>query len=247
MSPIARSPQRSALATAALGLLGLGGCVAHLFSGEYYPDQTRPIARIETRGGVEYGATTSIGILFLGRTATEGPCRVHYFLGSQLVTEPGRIEQVGGLYYRAAIDLKHQTVNPLPRALRPDDELCAIVLDGSEATRVPVTLARGEGIEGDLLEEPERPLPAGAGLFRIDPDDERLQFVGLVAGTATLETDGTRRRLVVFTGLDRLREALLVPQRVPEPTQVKYRPDGIWLREPIPKSETDDEQTERKP
>ena len=67
----------------ALALPLLGGCSGWFFSGVPYPDRTRPVVRIETRGGVEYGAATAVGVLFLGRTAASGPCRVRFFLGEQ--------------------------------------------------------------------------------------------------------------------------------------------------------------------
>ncbi len=251
MSPLGTTTRRRIRARGALGLMALGvavtgllplcGCVQGLFSGIDYPDQTRPVARIDTRGGVEFGATTSLGILFLGRTATEGPCRVHYFLGPQLITEPGKIEPLGGIYYKADIDLKHETADPLARTLRPDDPLYAFVLDGDDVDRVPVQLAHADGIEGDVLQDPGRPLPAGTGLFVQEDEDSRPQFVGLIAGTMTLDTASGSQHYVVFTGLDRLREALLVPETVPAPSQIKYRPDGIVVRKPLPPSAVEPE------
>ena len=88
--------------TAAAGVVAIAlamaistSCTHHLLSGVPLPDRSRPVAMIETRGGVEYGATTTEGILFLGRTATEGPCRVHYFLGGRAtpMIEDGEIRR----------------------------------------------------------------------------------------------------------------------------------------------------------
>ncbi|MEM7202529.1 MAG: hypothetical protein AAF628_19815 [Planctomycetota bacterium] len=208
-----------------LPLLALsGGCAHGLFSGVEYPDRSRPVARIETRGGVEFGATTAEGVLFLGRTAIEGPCRVHYFLGPKptIMVENGTIEPAGGIYYRADMDLKTQAAPVLERSVETDDDLIAVLHMGSDTREVPVRLARTEGVTGDVLEWPGESLPAGTGLFcRID---ERLHFVGLVAGEASL-SDATR--FLVYTGIDRLREALAKPQPFPREDRIIHRPDDI--------------------
>lgn len=202
----------------------LASCTAHLFSTLPMPDRSRPIARIETRGGVEYGATTREGILFLGRTAQSGPCRVHYWLGPTLVVEDGYIEPAGGVFYRAMIDLQHQNVRLLPRDLTAADRIFAMVFSAGGVTEVPVRLANLAAVEGDVLVDPGRPLPAGASLF-VRAADGDLQFAGLVA--AELRLDGTR--LIAFAGPDRLREALLSPQLHPKPPVPIHRPDGISI------------------
>jgi len=207
----------------------LPSCSRGLFSGLHYPDRSRPVVRIETRGGVEYGATTADGILFLGRTAQDGPCRVHYYLGPQptLLVEDGVIEHVGGVFYRAEIDLKQQSVPLLERDPNPNDPLLAISFDGRNTDRVPVQLALISGIEGDVLEWPGRSFPAGTGIFALQ--DEALRFVGLIAGEATLTTDTGEQKFLVYAGTDRLREALAVPERYPTKRTVKHRPDDITI------------------
>ncbi len=211
---------------AASSLLAVG-CSHGLFSGVDVPDRSRPVARIETRGGVEYGATTAAGVLFLGRTATEGPCRVHYFLGEVAtpLVEDGRIRHVGGVYYAAEIDLKTQAVPLLEREATADDALLAIVHAGTGTRELPVRLARGEGLEGDVLEWPGEPLPAGTGVFA--RGDDGLRFAGLVAGEAVVDANGASDRYLVFTGTDRLREALATPRPHPRATRVLHRPDDI--------------------
>lgn len=208
-----------------IGSATLAGCAGHLFSTykSSHPDFTRPVARIETRGGIEYGAATTEGVLMLGRTATQGPCRVHYFLGTTPMVDDGTIEPWGGVYYRAELDLKHQRAPLLGRELQYGDALLALVFDRAEPERVTVARARDPRIEGDVLAWPGRTLPAGTPLF-VD-DQGTLRFVGLVAGEATLGSD----RFVVFTGLDRLREALATPRPQPQPEWVKYRPDDITV------------------
>ncbi len=214
----------------------LGACTASLFSGVQYPERNQPVARIETRGGVEFGATTQAGILFLGRTATEGPCRVHYFLGPQLIIEDGTIEATSSVYFRADIDLRHQNAPVWTRKLDPTDQLVALALRGALVQRIPVRLARHDDISGDVLEHPGVPLPVGTGIFRRDPDDpddQRLAFVGLVAGEATIDSGAAAGRYLVFTGIDRLRELDLEPRLHPAPSEIKFRPDGIHVRRTI--------------
>jgi hypothetical protein len=209
-------------ATAGVALLPLAACTAHLFSGVHHPDRSRPVVLVETRSGVELGAATEEGILILGRTTTEGPCRVHYFLGRTPTVEDGTIVPFGGVYHRADIDLKHQSAPLLGRDLSPDDPLAVMLHGGSEVERIPVTLAADPRLEGDVLAWPGRPLPAGTPLFELS-DPERPRFVGLVTGELLLGES----RYLTFAGVDRMREALNVPVAYPRAPRVKYRPDDI--------------------
>lgn len=208
-------------------------CTAHLFSASNaQPSQARPVVRIETNRGVEYGAATDHGILFLGRTATEGPCRVHYFLGPQVYVEDGVIQPAGGILYFADIDLKHQTAPLFARDVLPNDQLFALSMTEDDTYETGLRLAREAGIDGDIAYHPGSPLAIGTPLFvrAGEGEDERLHFVGLVAGEATLEEEEKRpRRFIVFAGADRVREMLLEPQPDPKPRRVKHRPDGITV------------------
>lgn len=231
----------------------LAGCTAGIFSGIPLPDRSRPTVLVETRGGVESGVATVHGVLFLGRTAQEGPCRVRYALGDSITVEDGRIEPWAGVFYEARIDTKTPDVHLLPRDLRPDEELFAIEFpaDGrSLPKRVSVRRARGDGLEGNLLDTPRRwqrkEVPVGTPLF-VEENGELL-VAGLVAGRASWAPDPSRqpRDLVLFAGPDLLREALRVP-RVDEPIEVIQRPDGIsslrpWTRPLAPADAERDEQ-----
>ncbi len=199
-------------------------CTAHLFSTAPMPDRNRPIARIETRGGIEYGATTREGILFLGRTAQAGPCRVYYWLGPTLVVEDGYIEPAGSILYNAKIDLQTNNIHVLPRDLMQADRIFAMVFSPEGVSEVPVKLAQGENFAGDILENPGQPLPPGAGLFLRD-ERQKLLFVGLVSAEINIGSD----KYVAFAGTDRMREALMVPKLYPEVPEPKYRPDGISI------------------
>ncbi len=230
---------RSLVAAALLTALGLPGCSAWLFSGVDLPDRSRPVVRIDTRGGIEHGVATEEGILFLGRTATSGPCRVHYFLGPDPAVTDGEVEAAGGVFCRARVDLAQQSVPLLERPLQPDDEIVGIYWT-PEGTRefgaTPLSSPESLGgirAEGSLLVLDDPDVPAGAGLFVVPAEtpDDRLHFVGLIAGAAEIESEGRRQRVWIHTGLDRLAELVRRPERDPAPTRVRFRPDGIWVRE----------------
>ena len=210
-------------------LLASGACTGWLFSGVQYPSQERPVVRIETQKGVELGAATTDGILFLGRTAQSGPCRVLYYLGPTPLEESGVIRPAGGVYFRAEIQLKHQSAPLLAREPTPEDPLVAMVFAGREVLTLPLRLWRGDGVAGSLLEWPGRPLPAGTPVFT--PIDGRYHLVGLVAGKATIDSGGQQRELLVYAGMDRLREMLHAPTVYPPPKEVIFRPDDIWTIE----------------
>ncbi|MFN9706388.1 MAG: 6-hydroxymethylpterin diphosphokinase MptE-like protein, partial [Planctomycetota bacterium] len=130
----------------------LSGCATWFFSGEDRIDRSRPVALVETTGGVEYGATTEFGVLTLGRTETSGPCRVHYFLGPTPVIESGTLDPAGGVFTRATIDLKTQAARANDRPLRPEDELRVMwTPDGQRERSVRVARARAHGVGGEGL------------------------------------------------------------------------------------------------
>jgi len=210
-------------------LLPLAACSAWLFSGEDRVDRSRPVALIETTGGVEYGATTEFGILTLGRSATEGPCRVHYFLGPTPLMEEGAIVPTGSVFWRANMDLRTQHLRALDHSPTAEEPLVAMwTVNGLEATRVEVHLANDPGVHGDVLADPGPPLPPGAAIFA--QGDDELLFVGLVSGLATLEGKGLTRRYYTFQGVDRVREMLAIPEVHPTDS-VRFRPDDITVRE----------------
>jgi hypothetical protein len=207
----------------------LPGCVSSFFAGRELPDRSRPVAVVETTGGVEFGATTELGILTLGRTAQEGPCRVHYFLGPTPIVEDGTLAGTGSTFVLARIDLRTQHVRVLDRAPDGTDELLAMWTEtGDDAREVPVQLLRVEGIDGDALADPGVELPAGAAIFA--RHDEGLRFVGLVTGKATLTAERTTT-LYTYAGIDRMREMLAVPKpRLTQP-RTRYRLDDIQVTE----------------
>ena len=215
-----------------LSLLALCSCSGWLFSGRTKTDRSRPVALVETTGGVELGATTEFGILTLGRTATEGPCRVHYFLGITPLVEDGAMKPTGSTFRRAEIDLKTQHARSMDRPLTKDDELVAMwTPDGVDAVAVDVELAAKDGVLGDVLKDPGRELPAGAAIFV--QSEDKLLFAGLVSARARLQNAPGAGSYYLFAGVDRIRELLAVPQLHPTDSETRFRPDDITVTKPL--------------
>lgn len=213
-------------------LLCCGGCASWFFSGLPRTDRSRPVALIETTGGVEYAATTELGILTLGRTAKAGACRVHYFLGPAPMTEDGVVADTGTVFCRAEIDLRTQHVRVHDKPLQPDDDLVAMYTpDGVDTVEVDVHLARGALPEGDALDDTSAPLPAGAAVFL--RDKAGLRFCGLICARATVQQGGSDTSFYVLAGMDRIRELLAQPAPQPLGTKARYRPDDIIVTEPV--------------
>ncbi len=216
--------------------LCLPSCTTWLFSGESWIDRSRPVALVETTGGIELGATTEFGVLTLGRSAMTGPCRVHYFLGPTPLVETGELLTTGSVFTRADIDLKTQHLRALDRAITAADDLLVMWTQDGQTTRsVTVRLAVGEGLHGDVLQDPGEVLPTGATVLCCGPDT--WMFAGLIAGTATVSNAPTSGTYYVFAGVDRVREMLAIPSRHPIHVQPKYRTDDISVlkaQKPIP-------------
>jgi hypothetical protein len=220
-----------ALALVTLPLLQ--GCSVWFFSGESWVDRSQPVALLETTGGVEYAATTEFGVLSLGATADAGPCRVRYLLGDTPLVEEGTLQKVSDRFVRAEIDLKTQLARALDRAPTADDRLWVMwTPDGRDVETVSVDLARGPGLEGDLLEDPGVALPGGATLLCRGPNGEAM-FAGMIAGVAAVDSGPATGRYYVFAGVDRVRELLAVPHRFPIDLAPKYRSDGISVMKPV--------------
>lgn len=220
---------------AVLTLPLLSSCAAWFLSGEHLVSRARPVALVETTGGVELAATTEFGVLLLGRTATEGACRVHYFLGDVPLIEDGELVGTGSAFTRAEIDLKTMSLRAFDRAL-PDDAVLEAMWtpDGTSVRSVALRLAHAPGIQGDLLADPGEDLPAGSTVL-VRVADGRWQFAGLIAGRATLQADanGSEARYYVFAGVDRVRELLAQPEKHPVDKVPKYRVDDISVLKPV--------------
>jgi hypothetical protein len=214
-------------------LLILPSCSMWFFSGVPKFDRSRPVALLETTGGIELAATTEFGILSLGRTATTGRCRVHYFLGPTPLIEHGELHPTGSVFTEAHIDLKTQLARVLTRNTTAEDKLTVMwTPDGQYVETVSVELAVGEGLAGDMLRDPGVELPAGATLLCRGPRGESM-FAGLIAGRATVHDGPNKGRYYVVAGVDRVRELLAVPRKYPVDMVPKYRADDISVMKPL--------------
>lgn len=214
-------------------LLILPSCSMWFFSGVATVDRSRPVALLETTGGVEFAATTEFGVLSLGRTATTGPCRVHYFLGPTPLIETGVLHSTGSVFTEAEIDLKTQLVRVLDRSATVEDSLWVMwTPDGENCESVSVELATGNGLAGDLLQDPGVELPAGATLLCRGPKGESM-FAGLIAGRATVHDGPAAGRYYVVAGVDRVREMIAIPRKYPVDMAPKYRSDDIIVMKPV--------------
>ena len=224
---------RSACLVATLGILS--GCSTWFFSGSQWIDRGRPVALVETTGGIECAATTEFGVLTLGRTASSGPCRVRYLLGPTPMVESGELRAAGGGFTRADIDLKTQSLRALDRSPTPADRLRVMwTMDGQTTQAVAVRLAQADGVQGDVLADPGVELPAGATVLCEKDDDDGWLFAGLVAGRAVRRGTDGEQRFYVFAGVDRIREMLAVPIAHPVDLQPKYRADDVVVMKPVP-------------
>ncbi|MFK7739620.1 MAG: hypothetical protein AB8H80_04790 [Planctomycetota bacterium] len=227
---------RRKVASIALTALLLPSCSVWFFSGERHSwvDRTRPVALLETTGGVELAATTEFGVLSLGRTATDGPCRIHYFLGPTPLIETGKIQPTGSMFAEAVLDLKTQAARILDRQPDEYDEFYVMwTPNGTTVETVSVERVSGEGLNGDLLQDPGVELPAGATLLCRDIHGKIL-FAGLIAGRANVTGGAAAGTYYVYAGTDRVRELLAIPQQFPVDEVPHYRPDGITTMRAIP-------------
>lgn len=212
--------------------LALSGCTAHLFSSTPTIDRSRPVALVDIRGQAsKLAVTTDEGIVFLDKSTAQAPCRVHYFLGPDLIVDDGTIEPLSGVYSRATIDLKTQAVPALKRELTADDKLVALLLVERKVVRVPVSLTKHTAVKGYAIDWPGQDMPEGTGIFTnlTGVDKGKLAFVGLATGIAKLHSGGTETKFITFTGPARMREAMANAKPVFQKRKVIHRPDGITI------------------
>ena len=213
--------------------LGCSSCATWFLDFLPKVDRTRPVALVETTNGAELGACTELGVLTLGRAATTGPCRVHYFLGPTPMTEDGTLAPASPVFCRADIDLATQHLRILERPLQPADTLVAMYTrDGQDVEEIPVQLCRDPGFEGDVLQA-GRELPPGATVLIQQKDGFR--FCGLVSARAELQGASGTRTVWLFVGVDRVRELLALPVRHPVEYEPHWRPDGVTVMKPAGK------------
>lgn len=156
---------------------------------------------VQTRGGVEQGASTPYGVVFLGRTAQDGPCEVTMFFGDGPSIEPGRIREIQPGLFKIDIDLRPPISEISYTYPFPDDDLLIGLVNGTDTRFYSTELADGTGATGTAVRVPSGfprdAAASGAPLYRME--DGRYRLVGLITGIA--QFNGTRGSTEVLTYL----------------------------------------------
>ncbi len=206
----------------ALGLLALAtGCRYQRLE----PPEV-PVVQITTTRGTELGVSTDEGILFLGRTAQQGPAKVFYFLGPSPLVEVGEVLPLGGPLSTVQLEVDIPTIPISFEPVRPGEELVLMGLDGPRVWQHPVrAVDNAELVNGTVLEQPAglelQPWHIGAGVFR--RTDGGLALVGLLKGRARIDGEPD---MLLMAGLPEFRLAFLEPHAAVPKIEVLYRSDG---------------------
>ena len=186
----------------------------------------RPVVGIQTTKGRELGVTTEDGLLFLGRTASEGPAKALYFLGSAALIEAGDIHKLGGSIFELRLDVQLPTVPISFEPLQVGENLLMIGLDGEDEWQFSVSPVKNDVIFGSVLTYPSgferKPEYVGAGVFR--STSRGYVLVGLLKGAALFDSG---ERYLLLAGLTELKRALMTPRKAVIERRVIYRPDGL--------------------
>lgn len=165
---------------------------------------SHPTVRIETPGGVELGASTDYGLVFLGRTARSGEIDVTAWYGDGPSIERAVIEPVTADFCTAETEIRLPSVPLAFEDPAPGEHLFVIGRTLVEFWRADVVVLSDPRIEGILIDMPPeldgRPDQIGAGVYKpIDGNPDDLELVGLVSGRIHLDTrDGPRDYMTVL-------------------------------------------------
>lgn len=175
------------LLVAALALATASSCVTS------DPD---PTVLVRTANGVELGASTTHGIVFLGTTATSGEAEILAWFGDGPSLEPSLIEPLGAGLCTVDVDIDLPAV-ALTFDLPTDG--ARVEIRGRDVEGAWVREARcvvDPHADGLLLTVPDEPLPAmslGAGVYVRDRH-EHLRLLGLLTGRALIvDAEGSTR------------------------------------------------------
>ena len=214
-------PPPSPLASALLGLLAVAPACAYRFLER--PES--PVLGIRTTGGSELGVATDDGIIFLGRSAHEGPAKVTYWIKEAPIVEAGTIRPFGGSLHSIELDVPIPSVPIDFEQIQPGEALIMMGVDGLRRWRVPVRAVQSERIQGSAVTAPTAvklsPQHVGAGVFREAKGSLRL--VGLVKAVAVASSG---ERWLLLAGPTELRRALLAPRAAVPRLEARYRADG---------------------
>lgn len=176
---------RNSLFLAALAALPcLGSCAGTRFLAD-------PVLEVRSDAGRELGVATREGVVFLGRNARSGEVEITAWFGDGPSTEVAVVEPLGGGLFTAETEIRLPSVPISFQTPKPGETVSVQGRNGSKRWEETVTVSSDPRNEGFLLPWLERfegrPDLVGAGVFVVDPGDERLtRLVGLVSGRLEL-------------------------------------------------------------
>ena len=164
-----------------------------------------PTILLRTSEGVELGATTEYGVVFLGRTAQAGELEIIAWFGDGPSVESSAIEPIGDGLFTAETEIRLPDVPLDFREPRPGEEVVIVGRTEGGRWERTVRVLSDPRVDGVLLEVPpelrDRPDQVGANVFRvIDEDEDRARLVGLVSGKLVLDTAEGRREYLTMVG-----------------------------------------------
>jgi len=162
-----------------------------------------PTLVIQTRGGVELGAATDYGVVFLGSTAPAGEVEITAWYGDGPSIERSVIEPIDAGLYTAETEIRLPSVPLSFRDPRPGEKVLVRGRFPGGPWEEEVTVRAEQSVEGLLIDVPRiirgHPDQIGAGVYVL-PGGERAQMrlVGLVSGRLRLiRPQGEREYLTV--------------------------------------------------
>ncbi|MBI3819996.1 MAG: hypothetical protein HY286_14970 [Planctomycetes bacterium] len=183
---------------------------------------------VQTEHGVEQGVSTPYGVLFLGKTASAGPCEIVTFFGDGPSIESGRIRNISDQLYQVEVDLRIPTSEVSFTYPSEGDDLILGVSDGSSTQFYNTRIVNDATVRGTAVEMPgglTMPAAAGAPLFR--REDGRYRVVGLVSGVARYETANGKREVLTYLGPRDLVPAAMFDRERQRPRPQVHREDSI--------------------
>jgi hypothetical protein len=188
-----------------------------------------PTLLIRTTHGIELGASTDYGVLFLGRTARSGELEIVAWYGDGPSVEASVIEPVGEGLYTAETEIRLPRVRLGFREPRPGEQLLLVGRTEAGRWESSVRVVQDPRVQGLLLEVPrdfpDRADQIGANLFQFSGRRQIPELVGLVSGKILLEGEGGPREYLTVVGPQQLWRMATHRRDLLRPTRWVYRED----------------------
>lgn len=166
--------------------------------------QADPTLLIRTGGGIELGASTDYGVLFLGRTARAGDLEIVAWFADGPSVEASAVEPIGEGLYTAETEIRLPALRLGFREPQVGEELLLVGRTEAGRWEQEVSIVHDPRVEGLLLAlpsgMPDRADQVGANLIRLEGRRRIPHLVGLVSGKLTLEGEQGRREYLTVVG-----------------------------------------------